>query len=429
MTSNGSRLTSFRFRAAYATDVGNVRDTNQDHFLIQDPLFAVADGMGGHRGGETASATALEALSDNFVQDGSATQLRLAIQTANTKVFQKSQFDSSLHGMGTTLTGIATVRDAEGLPILAVFNVGDSRTYCLRDGELTQLTRDHSFVEEMIQAGELTAEEAETHPRRNVLTRALGVEPDVPADVREILPRRGDRYLICSDGLTKELTEDVISATLRNLRSPHESATELVRLAKKSGGHDNITIVIADLSGTSQHEEELVKEQEKPNIETTDEKTPKRASYVSMTTRITAFLVAVGLLLGLGYYAVHWYARSSYFVRADENVLVGYRGQPEKILWFNPTRDRVFSVTTDQVPEYALPELQSGKRVGSRAAAEAYVQALVEQRQSFVGTTTIAPPPESTPETTPDGAEAPPTTPATPPTAPPATQVTPPRAQ
>ncbi len=179
------------------TDVGRVRDHNEDAYLVDDDmgLVAVADGMGGHQAGEVASATALEALR-SAVRSGQG--IREAVEAANDAVYEKSTSDERLQGMGTTLT--AATLAAGGTLLLG--HVGDSRAYLRRDGELRRVTSDHSVIEELVQSGELTEAQAETDPRRSMITRALGLEPGVEVDLYPIELRAGDRLMLCSDGLT-----------------------------------------------------------------------------------------------------------------------------------------------------------------------------------------------------------------------------------
>lgn len=235
-----------RFAHGAATDVGRVRSGNEDNFLVAESLFAVADGMGGHRGGEVASADALETLRTSILEP-SPESLRAAVEAANRSVFEHSLTDPGLAGMGTTLCAVALVRDDEGAASIGIVNVGDSRVYLLRDGEFRQITLDHSLVETMVRGGQLSPDEAAVHPGRNVLTRALGIEPEIDVDLFSESVMEGDRYLLCSDGLYNELHDDQISAVLRRLAAPWEAASELVRRATEAGGRDNVTVVVVDV--------------------------------------------------------------------------------------------------------------------------------------------------------------------------------------
>jgi len=233
---------SLRLIAGSATDVGRVRTGNEDAYIVDEGigLIAVADGMGGHQAGEVASSTALEALRA-AVTGGEA--LRDAIVHANDAVWEKSGADEGLRGMGTTLT--AGTMAAGG--ILLIGHVGDSRAYLVRDGELRRVTSDHSVVAELIEAGELTEEQAEIDPRRSMITRALGAEPDVDVDVIPLQLRAGDRVLLCSDGLTTMVREDDILDILRREVDPTRAASALVDAANANGGTDNITTVVVDV--------------------------------------------------------------------------------------------------------------------------------------------------------------------------------------
>lgn len=233
-------------RSGSATDAGRVRDTNEDWLLASEGLFVVADGMGGHAGGEVASRTAVEALKAGFETDPSGPGLVRAVKDANVAVWERSRADQDLRGMGTTLTAAALVTGAEG-EHLTLVNVGDSRAYMLRGGELSQLTEDHTLVEEMVRSGELSAEAAAFHPQRHILTRALGIEPDVEVDAWEVTPTTGDRLLICSDGLVNEMGDSEITSVLTRTTDPGDAARELVTLARAHGGNDNITVVLIDV--------------------------------------------------------------------------------------------------------------------------------------------------------------------------------------
>lgn len=378
-----------------ATDVGMVRDKNQDSLLVAEPLFAVADGMGGHQGGEVASATALEVLKRSFEGATTAGDLVEAVRRANAKVWDKAQMDSSLHGMGTTLTALARVEDlaqdvpdeasaqegAENTPspaqTFAVINVGDSRAYLFRSDEIEQLTNDHSFVEEMVRAGELSADEAELHPKRNILTRALGVEPTVEADIETLTPFPGDRILLCSDGLVRELTDDQIASVLRRLKNPDEAARELVQQAKAHGGHDNITVVIVDVDG-DETDAPVVMRTPRSGAKASAKKLKpvSTAQRSRITARVLAFIAIFIALIVIGAGSVVWYARASYYVGLEGQQLVIYRGRADQVLWFKPTITERTNILTTDIPASALPELQKGKTQGSIDDAHAYIQNL-----------------------------------------------------
>jgi protein phosphatase len=228
-----------RIEAGVATDIGQVREGNEDSYLVEPPLYAVADGMGGHRGGEVASQLALETI-EAMYREGNGT-LADQVREANRAVFARSAQDRSVTGMGTTLTAVLI---GPGGAHLA--HVGDSRAYLLRAGSFRQLTEDHTLVNRMVRSGEISPDEAEVHPNRNVLLRSLGTEPEVDVDVQDVGLLEGDRLVICSDGLTGMVTEDQIQAILEAEPQPQEAAERLVRAANRAGGIDNITVVVLD---------------------------------------------------------------------------------------------------------------------------------------------------------------------------------------
>jgi serine/threonine protein phosphatase PrpC len=234
-------------RSGSATDVGRVRKVNQDLPLEAANLFAVADGMGGHVGGEVAARVAIDALLSTFTREPTTDGLLSAFSEANRSVWQESQDQSELHGMGTTLTAMALVGGADGRDMIALANVGDSRAYVFSEGRITQVTADHSLAEERMRQGEMTEEEAAVHPQRHILTRALGVSPDVEADMWELKLRAGDRIVLCSDGLSNELSLEELGQVLAAEPDPSDAARRLVEAANAHGGADNITVVVVDV--------------------------------------------------------------------------------------------------------------------------------------------------------------------------------------
>jgi protein phosphatase len=236
---------------AALTDVGRQRQSNEDSYLEREPLFAVADGMGGARAGEVASRMAVEAFDSEEAGDSPEAQLRGVAREANRRIYEMAQSDSEHAGMGTTLTA-AMVSGRE----VAVGHVGDSRLYRLRGGRLERLTEDHSLVEELVRQGRLTPEEAETHPQRSIITRALGPEPDVDVETFTDRGRDGDVYLICSDGLSGMVSEEDMAGILTDSKSLKEAAYRLVDSANQNGGKDNITVVLFRLESDGEAEDE-----------------------------------------------------------------------------------------------------------------------------------------------------------------------------
>jgi serine/threonine protein phosphatase PrpC len=222
------------------TDVGRQRSANEDSFVESPPFFAVADGMGGAKAGEVASQIAVEAFDGaEGAQQEAESKLRDIAQGANRRIYELAQAEESRHGMGTTLTAVLVGPDG-----VSIGHVGDSRCYLLRDGELEQLTRDHSLVAELERTGQIAPGEAEHHPQRSIITRALGPEPDVDVDTYTINGRPGDVFLLCSDGLTSMISDDEVASLLRSAGTLDEAADSLVRSANQSGGKDNITVVL-----------------------------------------------------------------------------------------------------------------------------------------------------------------------------------------
>jgi serine/threonine protein phosphatase PrpC len=234
-------------RSGSATDVGKVRKVNQDLPLETANLYAVADGMGGHVGGEVAAQVAVDALLQAFSREPTRGGLEEAFSTANSAVWQESQDNPDLRGMGTTLTAAALVTGSDGRDVLALANVGDSRAYLFSNGGIVQITADHSLAEERMRHGEMTQAEAAVHPQRHILTRALGVSTYVETDMWELQLRSGDRLILCSDGLSNEVSREELAEVLATVRDPGDAARKLVDMANDHGGPDNITVVVVDV--------------------------------------------------------------------------------------------------------------------------------------------------------------------------------------
>jgi len=233
-------------RSAGLTDTGRKRRRNEDAFVCEPPLFAIADGMGGAQAGELASRLAAAAIEEAGAAVGDAEGVASAVRTANARIFERSLSDPAVAGMGTTAT-VALVDEHAGSLTLA--HVGDSRAYRYRDGELEQLTTDHSLVAELVRSGRLTEAEAAVHPHRSVITRALGTEADVEVDTRTLDLAPGDLVLLCSDGLSAMVRDGQIARTLEESdRDPYIAAEALVRAANAAGGEDNVTVVVFELT-------------------------------------------------------------------------------------------------------------------------------------------------------------------------------------
>jgi protein phosphatase len=248
--------------AAGATDTGHKRRRNEDSYVCEPPLFAVADGMGGHQAGEVASRLAAAALREDVEPAGGAERVEALIREANRRIWQQATEDVTASGMGTTVTVALVEGDT-----VTIGHVGDSRAYRLRGGQIEQLTDDHSLAGELERSGKLSAEEARMHPQRSVITRALGTEPEVEIDTFTVEGRPGDVYLLCSDGLSSMVDDASILAVVEGSRENlNVAARELVRAANRSGGEDNITVVCFELGANGdeaiEHTRESAAEEE-----------------------------------------------------------------------------------------------------------------------------------------------------------------------
>jgi serine/threonine protein phosphatase PrpC len=231
-------------RVAAITDPGRTRRHNEDSYVIEPPLFAIADGMGGAQAGEVASRLATAALKEGQADAGGEQRISDLIQAANRRVYDRSSSDPNTSGMGTTIT-VALVEDDH----VAFGHVGDSRAYLIRDASMEQLTEDHSLVNELLKTGRLSREEAETHPQRSVITRALGTDPDVDVDTFSVRAENGDLFLLCSDGLTDMVSEESILDVVERHRDDIDGALRaLVKEANRGGGQDNITVVAFEIA-------------------------------------------------------------------------------------------------------------------------------------------------------------------------------------
>jgi protein phosphatase len=331
------------------TDTGRQRRANEDSLLARSPLFVVADGMGGAQAGEVASRIAVESFRGGL---GEASEPEAALATlaiaANSRIHELSHSNAEHAGMGTTLTAVY-VGDRE----VAIAHVGDSRAYCLRDGELLRLTDDHSLVDELMRQGRLTPEEAVEHPQRSVITRALGPEGTVEVDTRSFSARPGDVYLLCSDGLTTMLDEEQIAEVLRSHPSLRDAGEALIAAANEAGGRDNITVVLlrleevesstgdpTDNAEPDEHATMLGVPAVSPPLAPRRPRAPdggarrRGATPVSRRRRLrrTGALAAVLVVLGLIGSGAYLFQQSVYFIGTNNRGLVTlYQGLPFRL--------------------------------------------------------------------------------------------------
>ena len=231
-----------------ASDVGRVRTGNEDAFVAEPMVVGVADGMGGHQAGEVASAIAVRTLLDRLGEGAPDVEAALAaVVEANTAIFNGARNNTEQRGMGTTLTAMIVLADDDPIRRFVLLNVGDSRTYLMRGSRLRRVTVDHSYVQELVSTGHITEVEAQSHPRRNIVTRALGIEATVRVDTWVLPFVKGDRYLLCSDGLVDEVDDREITKVMSANRDAQRAAQALVDIANSHGGRDNVTVVVVDV--------------------------------------------------------------------------------------------------------------------------------------------------------------------------------------
>ena len=328
-------------QTAAVTDAGRRRRHNEDSYVCEPPLFAVADGIGGAQAGELASSLAATAVRDDSSDGHGDGRQRVdgLIQEANRRVYQRQSEDASLSGMGTTMT-VAFVQDSH----VWIGHVGDSRAYLVRDGKLEQLTEDHSLVAELVRSGRLSPEEADSHPQRSVVTRALGTDPDVDVDTFSIDAKPGDLFMLCSDGLTSMVSDDgILEEISRHRDDVRATAKALVRAANKGGGEDNITVVFFEIQSDADAGEHTVTlpppQQQEDEEDTLDEldrvpvvQTARRErKQHPVRSRVVFVTLLVLLVLIAGALGV-WGLWRSHFVgaEADGHVAV-YQGVPWNI--------------------------------------------------------------------------------------------------
>ena len=431
-----------RFACGSVSDLGRVRAVNQDAALLADDLFVVADGMGGHRGGEVASEIAVTVLGNEVVEP-TIDALVAAVISANRKINNRSRDEAELSGMGTTVTALALINDDEG-ERLGVVNVGDSRTYVVDGEQLVQLTDDHSLVGEMLRSGQITKDEALDHPQRNILTRALGVDTEIDVDWYEVQLREGDRFLLCTDGLFNEVSEDQIASVLRRLADPEEAAQELVRMAVEHGGRDNITVVIVDVeegpgdetkgvvgsritrrsgvepdpagftsaaaldaaaadaalddSSTEAGDDASAEgENADGEVETEETSEPEVAQLASgrplippepsvrktrrarFTWRVLAMIVALALIVGIAALALSVFSGGSYFVGFSGDEVAIFRGRPGGVLWIEPTLEEDTGLCRNEVGASWLTPIEEGIEYGTIEEARELVDTVQRQ--------------------------------------------------
>ncbi len=359
--------------AAGLTDTGLTRTGNEDGLLIEPPLYAVADGMGGHRAGEVASRVALEELLANAPARLDAKALGRAVRAANRAVIAAAAKSRTRTGMGTTIT--AAIVDGTNI---AIAHVGDSRAYLLRDGRLERLTDDHSMVADLIREGALTEDEARFHPQRSVITRALGSDPNMLADVFEVEGAVGDRLLLCTDGLTGMLADDYIAEILDLERDPQKAVETLVDAANRAGGYDNITVVVIDLTDAAAEQTSL---------------RPGSAASGRRAAARLLWIIAAGALIAATVWGAYAYTRTRAYLIDEGGVVAVYRGVPGSFAGFTlHWRVKATNVAVDRLAPPVASRLRGGIPFSGLADA---LRRVDEMRSSTQ--TTASPSPTATP--------------------------------
>ena len=358
------------------SDPGLTRTQNEDAILIEPPLYAVADGMGGHRAGEIASRDALAALLENAPRQADANALARAVRASNRAVIASAAKSRTRTGMGTTLTAAMV----DGTRVL-VAHVGDSRAYLLHEGSLTRVTEDHSMVADLVRSGTITEEDARFHPQRSVITRALGSDPEMAVDVFEVTASVGDRLLLATDGLTGMLQDDYIAEILAQEIDPEVAAAKLVEAANRAGGYDNITVVVVEIDDTP--------------ASTTPPKRGTTAAGRAKAARLLWAVAALALVL-LTAWGTYSYAYSRAFLIDEGGVVAVYRGVPGSFagIGLKWLVDR----TDIPVSRLAVPQ-QERLRAGLPFADvyDATVRADALRAESFTTSPTVSPSATSTP--------------------------------
>lgn len=334
------------------TDVGCVREHNEDSLVVAPPLYVVCDGMGGHAAGEVASEIAVNVIADRAPATPDAAALGQAVEEANLAIIQAAREGVGRAGMGCTCTAAMLENER-----LIVAQVGDSRAYLLHGGTLQQITRDHSLMADFIEAGQITPEEARVHPQRSVITRALGSDPRTQPDLFEINVNTGDRLLICSDGLTSMIEDYEIEDILNRTPDPQIAASKLVNAAIAAGGHDNVTVIVVNVTGFAE----------------------VRRRKVARKTKITAAVI-IALLVAIfcgGAYAFNYWTTQTAFLGVQDDKVAVYRGVPGEL--FGATFSQIVEVT-----DVSVDDLQPG--VANRLKTEGVRADSVEEAKDLVDT-------------------------------------------
>jgi len=396
------------FHFAARSDVGLVRSNNQDSAYAGPHLLVVADGMGGAAGGDIASSIVVGRLagldSEAHGPDEALEELKQAIAQAHSEIVDRAHNDPELSGLGTTVTALLRAGSS-----LSMAHIGDSRAYLLRDEEMDQVTTDHSFVQHLVDTGRLSAADAENHPKRSMLLRVLGdIDADVPVDISVRETKPGDRWMLCSDGLSGVVSRDTLHKTLLEVEDPADCADALVSLALSAGAPDNVTCVVGDVVDIDSSKDgvgpataseivgSVARDRHRPSAgghgaagraaklssreEPDDDEEPSRWS--SWWLRARAWLLPVAALLavlGAAWGAYAW-SQTQYYVGLDEDRVAIYRGIPQELGSLNlHTLVERTSIETDELAPFEQQRLESSIRTSTLSDARGVVESLEER--------------------------------------------------
>jgi serine/threonine protein phosphatase PrpC len=425
-----------------ATHQGQIRAQNEDNLVAVDGVYVVADGMGGHEAGEVASKIAVERIRADLDVEGlpKASTVVDSISNANRDIFRAAIANPGQAGMGTTVTAIAVIGDdlagrgapnldvnddgkmtpiraAEPTEALVLANVGDSRTYLLRHGRLRRVTVDHSYVQELVSTGHISEDEARTHPRRNIITRALGIEPDVKVDWWTLPLIRGDRFLLCSDGLVDEVADPDILETITTLKDPQEAAERLVDQANEAGGRDNITVIVVDVLEGDDPPDPTLEIDVVPLWADDVDPTPagslsidadSSANALAAATSegdeqksdrglkrfVLSMVLAAAIVVGFAVFA-SWARRGYYIEFNNDDVATIYKGQTDGVLWFDPTIDSG-GPARGILDEDTIKAIEARPRFSTRSDAVAFITTIPPTSTTTTTTTTTTTMPPTT---------------------------------
>ena len=404
-------MTETTFTWGVQTNVGRVREVNQDAVHASDGLFVVADGMGGHQGGEVASAVAIDVLADVSENPTTIEALVSGVRAAHEAIVERAGSDTSLAGMGTTVCAISRLDDANQPGMLGLVNVGDSRVYRFAAGELQQVSDDHSLVGGLFRAGHLSADEAAVHPQRNIVTRALGIGHELLVDYWEVPAVAGDHYLLCSDGLVDEIGDAQIAAAMRRLEDPTEVVDELVRLTLEAGARDNVSVLVVRVDTSAPAGDNSVADAlgggatSTPTLQATaipldagdvgyisarvpldpegehdhEDFEPAEPRASTLQRRAIAALILTVLIVIGGIWVIASYARNNYFVGFENQQIVVYQGRPGGVLWFDPTVEEGVGLLRDDLTPALASEVEGNPEFDNLADAQQYVSKLEDR--------------------------------------------------